>query len=293
MKKLIYPTSFLYFLVVFCSFMDSNASMCSSSSISSSPSSATSTVNLNPTSTEMCKRRAAAYPDLVKEVTALVQETARKFALETPVYLELNNSTKAPNSAKPCFLSVQYKNNELRYTLHIYPKLFRSSSLAIQKFLIGRLIAQIRYYPETLKPLTINRAHLSTIMVSGSCQSLETIHTQIEDSTLMNADQLNSPEEMLMHIAKTFVTSLAKGIWSEVQTVAQKKILDIKNLTLKLDATSCDISDEHHKGALEYLEHHKKEEAAWSKTYLWLQRYLLGYATADERLRELPENKTA
>ncbi len=290
MKKLIFSTSFLYFLVAFCSNTNSNASMCSSSSISSTPSSATDTVSLNPTCPNMCKLRAAAYPQLVKEVTTLIQEIKKTIGLKTTVYFELNNSTKASLKTRPCYATVSSSGN---FIIHIYPQRYTQYSLMVQKFLLGRLLIHIRDYPETLTQPLIDRLRVTQIVTTGITQSLTTLPDKANDLAYQQLDQLSLMECPYESVIRIVCTAILKGIGLAAHSYAQEKVNDQKKLTITLDLQSAQISDEYYKGALEYLEYRKKEETTWSKTYLWFQQYLFGYATAEERLRELPERKRA
>lgn len=290
MKKLISTTLFMYFIVVFCSNTNSNASMCSSSSISSSPSSAIRSVSLNPTCSNICKLRAAAYTTLVKEVTALIQEIKQTIGLKTTVYLELNNSTKASSTKRPCYATASSSGN---FIIHIYPQRYTQYSLVIQKFLLGRLLIRISDYPETLTQPLIDRLRVTQIVATGITQSLTTLPDKANDLAYQQLDQLSLMECPYESVIRILCTAILKGIGLAAHSYAQEKVNDQKKLTIMLDVQSAQISDEHQKGALEYLEHRKKEEITWSKTYLWLQQYLFGYATAEERLQELPERKSA
>lgn len=283
MKKLIFSLFLAHMPLL-------SGSMCSSSALAQtgdraiSTSTVTSTIKLNKNATIKCKLRALARPVFVKKLHALLQKLATKIKLTTPLLLELNNSTTACPEEDPCFVTATAQGE---FVIHIYPKLFKQCTADIKAFLLGRLLIQIRDYPQTLTAPFVDSTKMYRIVINGISQSLITFPDKAHDLAYQQLDQLSLMESPYENVIRIVLTSFLKGIGLAAQTYAQEKINTVKELTLSLDSKSAKLADDHCKGAKEYLERRNKLEQTWSKVYLWLKSYCFGYVKASERLDQL------
>lgn len=266
-----------------------SGSMCSSSALAQtgdqaiSTSTVTSTVKLNKNAPIKSKLRALARPVFVKKLHALLQKLATNIKLTAPLLIELNNSTTASPEEDPCFVTA---TSQGKFVIHIYPKLYKQCTPNVRAFLLGRLLIQIRDYPQTLTAPFVDSTKMYRIVVNGISQSLTTLPDKANDLAYQQLDQLSLLENPYESVIRILCTALLKGIWSEVQTLTQNIINDTKELTLTLDRKSAKLGDDYCKGAKEYLERRNKLEQTWSKPYLWIKLYL-GHAKAAERLEQL------
>ena len=278
MKKLIFFLFFSHISLL-------SGSMCSSSSLAQAHNRglSTSTVSLNNASSSKCEHRAKGYQDLVEKITSLIDELSKQLKLTTQVYIELNNSAKASADADPCFATA---TSQGKFIIHIYPKLYRQCTPSVQKFLLSRLLIQIRDYPQTLTEPLFDSTKISRIVTSGISQSLTTLPEKTNELAYQQLDQLSLMESPYESVIRIICTAFLKGIGLAAQSYAQERINFRRELTLILDYKSAELDDEHRKGAFEYLERRDKQEKTWSMMYTLLQKSF-GYVKASERLEQL------